>query len=58
MKLGIVTWITYLNYGTVLQAYAMQKAVERLGHSAQILSDRLVLEQFRKAHPFQTEKKQ
>lgn len=58
MKLGIVTWITYLNYGTVLQAYAMQKAVERLGHSAQILSDRLVLEQFRKAHPYQTEKKQ
>lgn len=52
MKTATVTWITYRNYGTLLQAYAMQKAVEALGHQNEILSDEEVLKVFRAAHPY------
>lgn len=51
MKTATVTWINYNNYGTVLQAYALQKAIEQLGHENEILSDAEVLKAFRAAHP-------
>lgn len=31
-KVGIITYHHYYNYGTVLQAYALQKAIENLGN--------------------------
>lgn len=40
MKIGIVTWVTYHNYGTFLQAYALQQALRNLGHEAQLISDK------------------
>ncbi len=52
MKTATVTWITYHNYGTVLQAFALQKSIEQLGHVNEILSDREILRIFRKEHPF------
>lgn len=55
MKIGIVTWISYQNYGTILQAYAMQQALEGLGHEAKVLSDQEVLRVFRQDHPFPKE---
>ena len=47
MKTATVTWITYNNYGTLLQAYALQKAIEQLGHENVILSDNEILKEFR-----------
>jgi len=32
MKLGIVTWFHYINYGTALQAYALQKFLKSKGY--------------------------
>ena len=52
MKTATVTWITYRNYGTVLQAFALQQAVASLGHQNEILSDEEVLKVFRAAHPY------
>lgn len=52
-KIGIVTWITYHNFGTFLQAYALQRVVSSLGYENKILSDqRLVLEIHPKAGLF------
>lgn len=47
MKTATATWITYNNYGTLLQAYALQKAIEKLGHENVILSDNEILKEFR-----------
>lgn len=33
-RVGIVTWYSYENYGTVLQAVALNKAVQQLGYDA------------------------
>ena len=43
MKTLTVTWNTYTNYGTQLQAYALQQKLEQLGHENQILSDAEIL---------------
>ncbi|QFJ56301.1 polysaccharide pyruvyl transferase family protein (plasmid) [Pseudobutyrivibrio xylanivorans] len=40
MKVGIITFHRAVNYGAVLQAYALQYAVEKLGHKAEILDYR------------------
>lgn len=40
IKTATVTWINYENYGTFLQAYALQKAINRLGYDNDILDDR------------------
>lgn len=34
MKIGILTFYKVLNYGAVLQAYALQRALQKLGHEA------------------------
>lgn len=52
-KLAIVTWITYHNFGTFLQAYALQQVIRTLGYENVILSDkRLVNEITPKVNPF------
>ena len=38
MKIGILTFHSAHNYGAVLQAYGMQKEIERLGHSATFIN--------------------
>lgn len=43
MKICIITWITYNNYGTQLQAYALQKCLESYGHEVTILSDLYII---------------
>jgi len=49
MKTATVTWITYNNYGTVLQAYALQKYIESLGYENEIISDELILNEHKNA---------
>ena len=34
-----VTWISWNNYGSLLQAYALQKTIQRLGCSNVIIDD-------------------
>lgn len=46
MKTATVTWITYNNYGTLLQAYALQKKIELLGHENAILNDSQILKEY------------
>lgn len=43
MKTATVTWVTYNNYGTLLQAYALQQQLKKEGIKNVILSDRDVL---------------
>lgn len=38
MKIGILTLPLHTNYGGILQAYALQTVVERMGHFAEILN--------------------
>lgn len=37
MKIGIVTLPIQSNYGGILQAYAMQTILERLGHQVNVI---------------------
>ena len=37
-KIGIMTWFKHNNYGTVLQAYALQKKINSLGNEAEIIN--------------------
>lgn len=37
MKIGILTFHSQLNYGGVLQCWALQTALERLGHEAVVV---------------------
>ena len=48
MRTATITWISYNNYGTLLQAYALQKKVEQLGHENLIISDREILNEWKK----------
>lgn len=38
MKIGILTLPLHTNYGGILQAYALQTTIERMGHEAYLLS--------------------
>ena len=40
MKAGIITFHRAVNYGAVLQTYALQRAVEKLGHEAEVIDYR------------------
>ena len=37
MKIGILTLPLHTNYGGILQAYALQTVLERMGHQTEIL---------------------
>lgn len=39
MKTATITWIYYENFGTFLQAYALQKSINNLGHENSIIDD-------------------
>lgn len=39
-KIAQITWINYYNFGTFLQAYALQKALKKLGYNTEIIDDR------------------
>lgn len=43
MKTATVTWTTYNNYGTVLQAYALQQELMKLGYENTILCDEKII---------------
>jgi len=43
MKTATVTWITWLNFGSFLQAYALQKILQELGHQNAIIDDGLIV---------------
>jgi len=40
MKVGIITIPPTINYGGILQAYALQTILEQMGHSVEIICDR------------------
>lgn len=48
-KVLILTRTTTRNFGTVLQAYALQKSIQSLGYQAYILEDKLVRERLSSA---------
>ena len=48
MKTGTVTWISFRNFGTYLQAYALQKALQNLGCENKIIDDAKVVAAFPK----------
>lgn len=56
MKTATITWISYNNYGTLLQAYALQKAIEQLGHENVIISDREILKEWKAQNPSKSSK--
>ena len=39
-----ITWITHRNFGTVLQAYALQRVLTSLGYENRVIDDRKVLD--------------
>lgn len=41
MKIGILTLVPYDNYGGILQGYALQTTLDRMGHNAYILRTKL-----------------
>ena len=40
MKIGIMTWLYNNNYGTVLQAYALQKKLRLKGYDCTLINYR------------------
>ena len=48
MKTGTVTWISFRNFGTYLQAYALQKALLNLGCENKVIDDAKVVAAFPK----------
>jgi len=43
-KIANITWITYHNYGTFLQAYALQQYINSLGYQSIVLNDEFIIE--------------
>ena len=43
MRVAIITLPLHTNYGGILQAYALKKSIEALGHSAEIIDRRCIL---------------
>lgn len=37
MKIGILTLPLHTNYGGILQAYALQTVLERMGHNVEVI---------------------
>lgn len=46
-KIAIITWIKYNNFGTFLQAYALQQTLLKLGFDSRILDDHTIIEEGR-----------
>ena len=43
-KIANITWITYNNFGTFLQAYALQQYIISLGYEDMILDDSSIID--------------
>lgn len=43
MKVGIVTWVSYCNFGSFLQAYALKYILNRLGIEAELIDDEPII---------------
>jgi hypothetical protein len=43
-KIANITWITYNNFGTFLQAYALQQYIISLGYEDMILDDSPIID--------------
>lgn len=43
-KIANITWITYPNFGTFLQAYALQQYIVSLGYEDRILDDSTIID--------------
>lgn len=37
MKIGLMTWFSYINYGTVLQVYSLYRYLSNKGHEVQVI---------------------
>lgn len=48
MKIGIVTWHHNPNYGGLLQAYALQETIKKLGYNPEFVNYRPDLNTFKK----------
>lgn len=44
-KIATVTWITYCNFGTYLQAYALQNIIHGLGYQSSVIDDSPIIRQ-------------
>lgn len=42
MRVAVVTWTKFNNYGTFVQAYALKEIIKELGHEVKILDDNLI----------------
>lgn len=47
-RIGTITWITYYNFGTYLQAYALQQVVTNLGFDNFIISDKSIVNKMKR----------
>lgn len=47
-NIGTVTWITYRNFGTYLQAYALQKVITNLGYKTAVIDDSFIVQEINK----------
>lgn len=47
-RVAVITWISYFNFGTYLQAYALQTVVRSLGYACTIISDDKIVRALRK----------
>jgi hypothetical protein len=45
-KTAIITWVSHRNFGTLLQAYALQRVLHSLGYDNHVIDDRRVQEAF------------
>lgn len=43
MKIATITWVSYYNYGTILQSYALQKYIKSLGYENNIIDDSYIV---------------
>ncbi len=50
MKTATVTWTSYNNFGTLLQAFALQMTIRRMGYENRILWDGDVLQAYSRQH--------
>lgn len=51
MKIGVITWFKYENYGTVLQAVALQKYLRSIGADTELVNYKLDDRKVRKHEP-------
>ena len=51
-KVGIITWHYYGNFGSVLQAYALQEAIREMGYDVEFVNYRNL--KFGKPNPAKT----